>query len=117
MHYGVLHVRHLSIRSLISYARFLFPLQLRIYGEVLLSIEPVNYSTKFNSIIVSWLVQQYASLAVEFQQSLKIVFPLRSFLRRLHQHDQNTITPVHAQFLYICHQAKCYSVAMETLNQ
>lgn len=49
------------------------------------------------------LGDQYARLAVDSQQSVKTVFPLKSFLRRFHQQGHAVLTPLHAQFsIYAC---------------
>ncbi|KAH7474833.1 hypothetical protein PRIC1_013038 [Phytophthora ramorum] len=66
---------------------------------------------------LSVLCDQYARLAVDMQQSIKAVFPLKSFLRRFHQQGHAVITPLHAQFLYLCLNAKCYFAAMEILDE
>lgn len=58
-----------------------------------------------------------AAVAVELELSVKAVFPLRAFLRRLHQQPGNAfITPIHGHFFYLCLRAKCYSAAMDTLE-
>lgn len=66
---------------------------------------------------VSALCAQYATTATELQQSIKAIYPLKALLRRLYQHGHTELTPVHAQFFYLCLHAKCYSAAMEILNQ
>lgn len=63
------------------------------------------------------LGEQYARLAVDSQQSIKTVFPLKSFLRRFHQQGHAELTPLHAQFFYLCLHSKCYFAAMEILDQ
>ncbi|RLN95533.1 hypothetical protein BBJ28_00007484 [Nothophytophthora sp. Chile5] len=66
---------------------------------------------------LSVLCAQYAELAVDLRQSVKTIFPLKSFLRRFHQQGHTVLTPLHAQFFYLCLQAKCYFAAMEVLDQ
>ncbi|GMF65007.1 unnamed protein product [Phytophthora lilii] len=66
---------------------------------------------------VSVLGDQYARLAVDMQQSIKTLFPLKSFLRRFHEQGNAVLTPLHAQFFYLCIHAKCYFAAMEILDQ
>ncbi|KAE8911315.1 hypothetical protein PF005_g8962 [Phytophthora fragariae] len=63
------------------------------------------------------LGEQYARLAVDSQQSVKTVFPLKSFLRRFHQQGHAELTPLHAQFFYLCLHSKCYFAAMEISDQ
>ncbi|KAG3113027.1 hypothetical protein PI124_g6547 [Phytophthora idaei] len=66
---------------------------------------------------LSVLCDQYARLAVDMQQSIKTIFPLKSFLRRFHEEGNAVLTPLHAQFLYLCLHSKCYFAAMEILDQ
>ncbi|POM78788.1 COP9 signalosome complex subunit 3 [Phytophthora palmivora] len=62
------------------------------------------------------LCDQYARLAVDLQQSIKAVYPLRNFLRRYHE-QHAVLTPLHAQWLYLCLHSKCYFAAMELLDE
>lgn len=66
---------------------------------------------------VSALCDQYARLAVDMQQSIKTIFPLKSFLRRFRQQDHAALTPLHAHFFYLCLNSKCYFAAMEILDE
>ena len=66
---------------------------------------------------ISGVVTVYTRLAVEMQQSLKTICPLQRFLRRFYQHGHAVLTPVHAHFLYMCLHAKCYSAAMDILDE
>ncbi|CEG37944.1 cop9 signalosome complex subunit [Plasmopara halstedii] len=66
---------------------------------------------------LSVLCDQYARQAVGLQQSLKIIFPLRSFLQRFHEQEKAVLTPLHAQYLYLCLHSKCYFAAIEILDQ
>ncbi|TMW56871.1 hypothetical protein Poli38472_006881 [Pythium oligandrum] len=66
---------------------------------------------------VSSLCVHYVNLVVGLQQGIRAVFPLKSFLRRFHQHGNTDVTPIHGQFMYLCLRAKCYSAAMEILDQ
>lgn len=63
------------------------------------------------------LCTQYCALAVDLNQSIKAIYPLKSFLRRFYQHGHTELSPLHAQFFYLCLHAKCYFAAMEILNQ
>ncbi|KAL3661406.1 hypothetical protein V7S43_013609 [Phytophthora oleae] len=65
----------------------------------------------------SVLCDQYARLAVDMHQSIKAVYPLKSFLRRYYEQGNAVLTPLHAQFLYLCLHSKCYFAAMEILDQ
>ncbi|KAF4137713.1 PCI domain-containing protein [Phytophthora infestans] len=65
---------------------------------------------------LSVLVDQYARLAVDMKQSIKTIFPLKSFLRRFHEEGNAVLIPLHAQFLYLCLHSKCYFAAMEILD-
>ena len=66
---------------------------------------------------VSVLCDQYARLAVDMQQSISTLFPLKSFLRRFHQQGYMAVTPLHAPFFYLCLHAKCYFAATEVLDE
>ncbi|ETP37761.1 hypothetical protein F442_14474 [Phytophthora nicotianae P10297] len=66
---------------------------------------------------LSVLCDQYARLAVDMQQSIKTIFPLKSFLQRFYQQGNAVLIPLHAQFLYLCLHSKCYFAAMEILDQ
>lgn len=68
-------------------------------------------------VIVSLLCTQYCALAVDLNQSIKAIYPLKSFLRRFYQHGHTELSPLHGQFFYLCLHAKCYFAAMEILNQ
>lgn len=67
--------------------------------------------------VVSALLGHYARMAEELKQSIKTIYPLKSFLRRFHQHGHTALMPIHSKFLYLCLLAKCYSAAMELLDQ
>ncbi|ETL86639.1 hypothetical protein L917_13975 [Phytophthora nicotianae] len=66
---------------------------------------------------LSVLCDQYARLAVDMQQSIKTIFPLKGFLQRFYQQGNAVLIPLHAQFLYLCLHSKCYFAAMEILDQ
>ncbi|ETI39796.1 hypothetical protein F443_14649 [Phytophthora nicotianae P1569] len=66
---------------------------------------------------LSVLCDQYARLAVDMQQSIKTIFPLKGFLQRFYQQGNALLIPLHAQFLYLCLHSKCYFAAMEILDQ
>lgn len=59
----------------------------------------------------------YSAIAIDLNQSIKTLYPLKSFLRRFHQHGHTELTPIHSQFFYLCLHAKCYFAAMEVLDQ
>lgn len=67
--------------------------------------------------VVSAVVAQYSAAAVELEQSIKTIFPLKAFLRRFSQHGHAELTPLHGHFFFLCLHAKCYSAAMEILDQ
>ncbi|GAB9469755.1 Cop9 signalosome complex subunit 3 [Globisporangium polare] len=77
---------------------------------------PVSLAAKEISR-VSMLCTQYCALAMDLNQSIKAIYPLKSFLRRFYQHGHTELSPLHAQFFYLCLHAKCYFAAMEILNQ
>lgn len=66
---------------------------------------------------MSALCAQYSAAAVELDQSIKTIFPLKAFLRRFSQHGHTELTPLHGQFFYLCLHAKCYAAATEILSQ
>ncbi|KAF4318615.1 hypothetical protein BBO99_00007230 [Phytophthora kernoviae] len=96
--------------------------QLEERGRLLLQISQLFYQVPVAVAAreikrVSVLCGQYARLAVELNQSVKTIFPLKSFLKRFHQQGHAVLTPMHAQFFYLCLQAKCYFAAMEILDR
>ncbi|TYZ64019.1 hypothetical protein PybrP1_003538 [[Pythium] brassicae (nom. inval.)] len=66
---------------------------------------------------ISQFLYQYSAAAVELEQSIKTIFPLKAFLRRFSQHGHSELTPLHGQFFFLCLHAKCYAAAMEILDQ
>ncbi|KAG1684600.1 hypothetical protein DVH05_010655 [Phytophthora capsici] len=62
------------------------------------------------------LCNQYTRLAVDMNQSIKAVYPLKSFLKHFYEQGNAVLTPLHAQFLYLCLHSKCYFAAMEILD-
>lgn len=66
---------------------------------------------------LSVLCEQYARVAVDMHQSITAIFSLKSFLCRFYEQGKAVLTPLHAQFLYLCLHSKCYFAAMEILDQ
>ncbi|OWZ23366.1 COP9 signalosome complex subunit [Phytophthora megakarya] len=87
---------------------------LRQISQLLLTV-PMSMASKEMKRL-SGLCEQYARLSVDMQQSIKAVYPLRTFLRRYYDHHA-VLTPLHAQWLYLCLHSKCYFAAMELLDK
>ncbi|KAF1323457.1 Cop9 signalosome complex subunit 3, partial [Globisporangium splendens] len=77
---------------------------------------PVSVASKEISRVSSLSVL-YSAIAIDLDVSIKTLFPLKSLLRRFHQHGHTELTPIHSHFFYLCLHAKCYSAAMEILDQ
>lgn len=84
-------------------------------GQLLYQISATVASKELKKLSV--LCEEYARQAMDMQQSIKAIFPLRSFLLRYHEQEKAVLTPLHAQFLYLCLHSKCYFAAMEILDQ
>ncbi|DBA00153.1 TPA: hypothetical protein N0F65_000476 [Lagenidium giganteum] len=99
-----------SPQSLLMTTKFLQQLSEFFYQA------PVSVASK-EMKRVSLLCAQFASIAISLNQSIKTIYPLKSFLRRLYQHGHTLLTPLHGHFLYLCLRSKCYFAAMELLDQ
>jgi COP9 signalosome complex subunit 3 len=68
------------------------------------------------TILVSQVCRKYAQVAIEANQALKAIKPLRCALNRL-RFNSETLTPVHADYLQVCLVAKFYSAALPVLEE
>jgi len=64
----------------------------------------------------SHICRKFAEVMIELNQAIRAIKPLRNAIKKLRTTSER-LTPIHADFLQVCLLAKCYSAALQVLDE
>nr|CCA17891.1 COP9 signalosome complex subunit 3 putative [Albugo laibachii Nc14] len=94
------------------------------YNEVVLLLQQFVALTLHLPIAIAFkepktlykLCGNIAQIASDAKLSARILYPLKSLLRRFYNNGFNAITPIHGEFFHLCIQSKHYASALDIVT-